>query len=100
MASKKPRIFFINLIEDLEIFLKFVVAILILGFILHSGSVFETSYPSRFVELYALPWWRFFIVLLVVIGAWWCPRVGIVLALAAFFYLNDMRSLTSPFLVQ
>jgi hypothetical protein len=100
MASKKPDIFVTNLIEGLEIFLQLGVIVFIFGFILHSGSVFETSYPSQFVELYALPWWRLFIVLLVVIGAWWCPRVGIVVALAAFFYLNDMHSLTSPFVVQ
>ena len=101
MAGKKPSMYNTkNINEIVELGLKFSVILLLLGFILHSGSVFETSYPSQFVDLYALPWWRLFIVLLVVIGAWWCPRVGIILALAAFFYLNDMHSLTDTFAVQ
>jgi len=73
------------------------VILLTILFILFFSSVFELSYPKQIVELYAVPWWRFLVVILVMIGTWWCPRVGFVLALAAFFYLNDMHMLTSSF---
>lgn len=74
------------------------VILIVLGYVLVYGSVFEAHYPTRIVELYAFPWWRLLIVSLVAIGAWWCPRVGLALAVAVFFYLNDMHILTSPFL--
>jgi hypothetical protein len=69
----------------------------VLLYILFYSSVFEAHYPTRVVELYAYPWWRLLIVSLVALGAWWCPRVGLALAVAVFFYLNDMHILTSPF---
>jgi hypothetical protein len=74
------------------------VTITILAYTLLYSSVFEASYPTRFVELYAYPWWRLLIVSLVVLGAWWCPRVGLAMAIAVFFYLNDMEILTSSFI--
>jgi len=100
MASKKSTILFVNYLELSENFIKLGVILIILFFLLHSGSVFETSYSSNLVELYAFPWWRLLVVCLVLIGAWWCPRIGILLALAAFFYLNDMHSLTNPVLLK
>ena len=75
------------------------VALLAIGlYILFYGSVFEASYPKQFVELHTRPWWRILIVSLVAVGSWWCPRIGLVTALAVFLYLNDMDILTSPFL--
>ncbi len=74
------------------------VTLLILGYVVLFSTVFEARYPTRIVELYAYPWWRLLVVMLVVIGAWWCPRVGLALGIAVFFYLNDMHTLTSPFL--
>ena len=74
------------------------VTIFILGYVLLFSTVFEVQYPTRIVELYAYPWWRLLVILLVAIGAWWCPRVGLALGIAVFFYLNDMHTLTSPFL--
>ena len=81
-----------------ENFLRTAVTIIILAYALFYSSVFEASYPTRFVELYAYPWWRLLVVSLVVLGAWWCPRVGLAMAVAVFFYLNDMEILTSPFI--
>lgn len=94
MAQKKPPMFDT---WDMETYSKFIVGAILLLCILQVGTVFEVHYPTRFVELYAFPWWRLLIVLLVAIGAWWCPRVGLLVALAAFFYLNDMHILTNPF---
>lgn len=76
------------------------VTVFILGYVLLFSTVFEAHYPTRIVELYAYPWWRLLIVLLVAVGTWWCPRVGMALAIAVFFYFNDMHILTNPFLSQ
>ena len=83
--------------STLDLIVRSGVILLIVLFILFSGSVFELSYPIQVVELYAVPWWRFLVVILVLVGTWWCPRVGFVLAIAAFFYLNDMHILTTSF---
>lgn len=74
------------------------VTVAILAYVLFFSSIFEATYPTRIVELYAYPWWRLIIISLVALGAWWCPRVGLAMAVAVFFYLNDMHILTSPFL--
>jgi hypothetical protein len=94
MAQKKSLV---NYTWDMDTYSKYIVGAILLLCILQVGTVFEVHYPTRLVELYAFPWWRFLIVFLVVIGAWWCPRVGLLVALAAFFYLNDMHILTNPF---
>lgn len=94
MAQKKPPMLHT---WDMETYSKIIVGAILLVCILQVGTVFEVHYPTRLVELYAFPWWRLLIVLLVAIGAWWCPRVGLLVALAAFFYLNDMHILTNPF---
>lgn len=58
---------------------------------------FETEYSAKLVNLFIQPWWRFLVVALAVTAAIWCPRVGIVVALAAFFYLADVTTLVTPF---
>ncbi len=73
------------------------VTVFIIAYVVLYGTVFEAKYPTRLVELYAYPWWRLLVISLVAIGAWWCPRVGLALAVAVFFYLSDMHILTSPF---
>lgn len=70
-----------------------VVAVLL---VLYSMS-FEVAYSRPMVELYMFPWWRLLVVLVLLTAALWCPRVGAVVALAAFFYLADMGTLLSPF---
>lgn len=67
---------------------------LILFVVLHS-SIFGKQYPSSLQQLYIHPWWRLLVVGLVGIGAWWCPRVGLALALVVFFYLNTMAALSN-----
>lgn len=83
---------------DVNFILEWGVIIIILLYILFAGSVFEISYPKELVDLYTYPWWRILVVVLVVVGAWWCSRIGLVMALAVFLYLNDMDVLTSSFL--
>jgi hypothetical protein len=61
------------------------------------SMTFEAEYPEKLVQLYINPWWRFLIVALAASAAMWCPRVGIIVALVAFFYLSDVGALVVPF---
>jgi len=58
---------------------------------------FETQYNPKLIDLYMHPWWRLLVVLLVLTAAIWCPRVGVMVTLVAFFYLGDMQTLLTPF---
>jgi hypothetical protein len=62
------------------------------------GSLFHTAYPVEWVLLYPIPYWRLFLVLTVIAAAAWCPRVGIMAAVALYFYLADMFHLTQPWI--
>jgi hypothetical protein len=61
------------------------------------STIFEQEYTQKLTTLYIHPWWRILVVLLVLTAAIWCPRVGILVALAVFFYLSDMNTLITPF---
>jgi hypothetical protein len=63
---------------------------------LYEGSVFEAPYDKSLVKLYSFPLFRFVLVLLVLAASYWCPRVGIMVALAVFFYMEDMEKLRRP----
>jgi hypothetical protein len=64
--------------------------------IIYYSSLFEEEYNQKLIKLYICPWWRFLIVFLLISSAIWCPRVGILIALVVFFYLNDMNTLITP----
>jgi hypothetical protein len=63
---------------------------------LYEGSVFEAPYDKTLVKLYGFPLFRFALVLLVLAAAYWCPRVGVMVALTVFFYMEDMEKLRRP----
>lgn len=62
-----------------------------------NSTAFEIEYSKKLINLYINPWWRLLVVSLVIAAAIWSPRVGILVALAAFFYLSDVGALITPF---
>lgn len=75
-----------------------VVVMLVVAVLLVFYSMsFEVAYSRPMVELYMFPWWRLLVVIVTLTAALWCPRVGAVVALAAFFYLADVGTLLTPF---
>lgn len=64
--------------------------------IVHYSSLMERPYHNKLAQLYVHPWWRLLVLSLVLFGALWCPRVGIVMAFIVFLYLHDMGSLVMP----
>ena len=65
---------------------------------LYEGSVFEAPYSKSIVSLYGFPLFRLALVLLLIAATYWCPRVGIMVALAVFFYIEDMEKLRRPWI--
>lgn len=63
---------------------------------LYEGSVFESAYPGELVNLYSLPFWRFLLAITILVAAYWCPRVASMVALAIFFYIEDLEKLLRP----
>ena len=75
---------------------RILVASILFVWILYEGSVLESPYSLDLVTLYRFPFWRFVLVLLTLIAAYWCPRVGVLFALTVFFYMEDLEKLLRP----
>jgi len=60
------------------------------------GAAIHTPYPKAFVTLFIYPIWRLLMVLLIVAGTLWCPRVGLMVSLAVFFYFMDIPHFITP----
>ncbi len=63
---------------------------------LYEGSVFEAPYDKVLTTVYGFPLFRLTLLLLVLAATYWCPRVGSMVALAVFFYIEDMEKLRRP----
>lgn len=85
-----------KLSESADNLMRIVFVVIIGAILIVNSTLFEAQYGDKLIDLYTRPWWRILAVILVIAGAIWCPRVGIVIALLVFFYLNDMETLVSP----
>lgn len=70
------------------------VAILLMVWLVFNCLTFHSEYSKELIELAGQPWWRLLMVLSVMAGAYWCPRVGVLAALTIIIYLVDVRALT------
>lgn len=84
--------------NDLDGALRLAFVVVISFLIVTNSLVFEEKYAERLVILHDLPWWRMLIILLLILGAFWCPRVGIVLGFLIILYLADTDMLKKPFI--
>lgn len=87
---------FIKFDGSIDGIIQFIVIIIVAAILIMNSTVFETQYGDKLIDLYLRPWWRTLIILLVITSVLWHPRVGIIVALVAFFYLSDMETLMSP----
>lgn len=67
---------------DIDTASRLVISIFLVLWNLTVASHLETPYPELLIELYALPITRIFLLAVVLIGASWCPTVGVLAALA------------------
>jgi hypothetical protein len=81
--------------SPIEEYLRTGTTIALLLFVVVHSTVFGSVYSDKLQVAYMYPWWRLLVIGLVGIGAWWCPRVGLALALVVFFYFNSMAALSN-----
>ena len=74
--------------------LRITMILLLLGWNVFEGLSLRTPYPSTIVALWDSPVWRVSLLLAVWLGAEWCPRIGIMTALATVMYIVNMIQIT------
>ena len=72
---------------------RLIAAILLAVWLVMIGLTFQAEYPRQLIELSGQPWWRLLMVSAAMASAYWCPRVGVLFALAVVLYLADLRAL-------
>jgi hypothetical protein len=80
--------------DDTDALGKQIAAVLLFVWLMYVGMMYHKSYPKEMVELAGHPLWRLLLVSGAAAAAYWCPRVGVLAALAVILYLADMRGLT------
>lgn len=81
-------------IDGVDALSRQIAIVLLFVWLMYIGLKYHKSYPKEMVELAGHPLWRLLLVVGAVAAAAWCPRVGILAALAVILYLADMRGLT------
>jgi hypothetical protein len=80
-------------ISMIDASLKILLSIILLIWLYNFGTIFESEYHEKLVNLYTNPWWRWMLVGLLVISTEWCPSFAIALLMSIFFYFADINSL-------
>ena len=70
--------------------LRFIMIFVLLGWNIFESLSLRTPYPSTMVALWESPAWRIVLLLAIWLGAEWCPRVGLLSAMAAVLYIANM----------
>jgi hypothetical protein len=71
--------------------LRIVVAVVLLLWSATEGLPLEKPYPAGLIHLYAFPLTRLLLLLFVGLSAIWCPRVGIMAAVAYILLAADLN---------
>jgi hypothetical protein len=74
--------------------LRMTMILLLLGWNVFEGLSLRTPYPATMIALWESPVWRVSLLLAVWLGAEWCPRVGLMTALATVMYIVNMIQIT------
>lgn len=73
-----------------DMVLRMIMILALFGWNVFEGLSLRTPYPATMVALWDSPVWRIALLLAIWLGAEWCPRVGIMTALAVVSYIVDM----------
>jgi hypothetical protein len=63
---------------------------------LYYGALIQTAYPHSLVSLYIYPIWRLLLILFLFTAVMISQEVGLMVALALFFYFMDMSYFIKP----
>jgi hypothetical protein len=73
-----------------DMVLRMIMVLALFGWNVVEGLSLRTPYPATMVALWDSPVWRIALLLAIWLGAEWCPRVGMMTALAVVSYIVDM----------
>lgn len=76
--------------EILDGGIRIVIILALLGWNAFEGLSLRTPYPDTMVALWPSPLWRLVLLLTIWLGAEWCPRVGMMTAIAVLMYIVNM----------
>jgi hypothetical protein len=74
----------------LDMTLRLIMIITLLAWNIFESLALRIAYPSTMVVLWESPVWRMILLFIVWLGAEWCPRVGLLTALAVSLYISNM----------
>lgn len=74
----------------------FTITTLFFAWNLYYGALIQTAYPQSLVSLYLYPVWRLLLVLFLLIAAMISKEIGLMVALAIFFYFMDLSQFIKP----
>ena len=77
--------------EMVDTALKLSLTAVLIVWLFSSGSVFESEYYDKLVNLYTHPWWRWLLIALLVAGSMWYPVFAVAMMMAVFFYFADIE---------
>jgi hypothetical protein len=69
---------------------RLIMILTLLGWNVFEGLSLRTPYPSTMVALWDYRLWRAALLFAVWLGAEWCPRVGLMTAIAVVMYIVNM----------
>jgi hypothetical protein len=84
----------LNPLGNIDAALRLIMTLGMLGWNVFEGLSLRTPYPPTMVALWSSPFWRVLLLLAVWFGAEWCPRVGIMTAIAVVMYIVNMIQIT------
>jgi hypothetical protein len=74
----------------------FVITALFFIWNLYYGALIQTAYPESLVSLYIHPIWRALLVIFLLVAASMSKEIGLMVALAVFFYFMDIPHFIKP----
>ena len=81
------------IMQMIDLSLKLSLTIIIIVWLYSSGTIFESEYYDKLVDLYTQPWWKWILIGLLIAGSVWCPSFAVALLMGIFFYFADIEAL-------
>ena len=75
--------------------MRLIVSMVLIAWTVFEGLSLRTPYPAILIEMWHSPIWRMLFLLAIWLGAEWCPRIGLLTAVAVLFYIVDMMMLSN-----
>ena len=80
----------LNPTGPVDMTLRLILTLGLMGWNAFEALSLRTPYPATMVALWSSPLWRIALLFAIWLGAEWCPRVGVMTAMAVVMYICNM----------